>query len=176
MEYPKSHKNIVKELLDGKFMLHSDPLYQILKDNRDFYEEFFKESFNYELRFNNDFAFLLSTETNETLSRDICIFFALLSYEIDRDGRNFIEEIQYSEWDMERINQYFDNTTYLELVHSNKQLRDHDSRATFINALSRRNIIEKTTEGRFVFTAAYKVFIDFAAELAKNKVKEGATE
>lgn len=173
MDYPKSHKQIVKELLDGKFILPTEPFYQIIRENGEFYTEFFKMSFDFELRMTNDFCFLLSGESNETLSRDICIFFAILSYELDRDGRNFIEEIQFSEWDTERVDKYFDNSNYTDLINSNKQLRDHDSRKTFVNSLSRRNIVEKYSEDKFTFTLAYKLFIDFASELARNKIKEG---
>ena len=173
MDYPKSHKQIVKELLDGKFILPTEPFYQIIRENGEFYIEFFKMSFDFELRMTNDFCFLLSGESNETLSRDICIFFAILSYELDRDGRNFIEEIQFSEWDTERVDKYFDNSNYTDLINSNKQLRDHDSRKTFVNSLARRNIVDKHSEDKFTFTLAYKLFIDFASELARNKIKEG---
>jgi len=173
MDYPKSHKQIVKELLDGKFILPTEPFYQIIRENGEFYTEFFKMSFDFELRMTNDFCFLLSGESNETLSRDICIFFAILSYELDRDGRNFIEEIQFSEWDTERVDKYFDNSNYTDLINSNKQLRDHDSRKTFVNSLGRRNIVDKHSEDKFTFTLAYKLFIDFASELARNKIKEG---
>ncbi len=173
MEYPKSHKQVVKELLDGKFVLSTEPLYQVVRENSEFYTTFFKQSFDYEFRLSNDYAFLISGESNETLSRDICIFFGILCYELDRDGRNFLEEIQFSEWDSERLDRYFENSTYQELINSNKQLRDRDSRKTFINSLSRRNIVEKHAEDKFTFSAAYKVFIDFAAELAKNRIREG---
>jgi hypothetical protein len=38
--------------------------------------------------------------------------------------------------------------------------------------MARRNIIEKTAEDRFMFTPAYNVFIDFAKELAKEKMND----
>lgn len=173
MEYPKGHKHVVKELLDGKFVLPTEPLYQVIRENSEFYTQFFKESFDYELRTSNDYCFLLSGESNETLSRDICIFFGILCYELDRDGRNFIEEIQFSEWDMERLDRYFENSTYMELINSNKQLKDKDTRKTFVNSMSRRNIVNKHAEDKWTFTPAFKVFIDFAAELAKNRIREG---
>lgn len=171
MEYPKGHKHIVKDLLDGKFILPADPNYQTIRENEEFYTDFFKASFGHEMRTSGDYVFLLSSESNETLSRDICIFFAVLSYELDRDGRNFIDEIQYTEWDSERIDRYFENSTYQDLIHSNKQLQNRESRKTFVNSMARRNIVEKQGEEKFYFTAAYKLFIDFASELAKNKIK-----
>ncbi|HRE75932.1 MAG: condensin complex protein MksE [Flavobacteriales bacterium] len=173
MEYPKGHKHVVKELLDGKFVLPSEPLYQVVRENDEFYTQFFKASFDYELRTSAEYCFLISGESNEMLSRDICIFFGVLCYELDRDGRNFLDEIQFSEWDHERLDRYFENSTYAELINSNKQLRDKDSRRTFVNSLSRRNIVEKHAEDKWTFTAAHKVFIDFASELAKNRIREG---
>ena len=37
--------------------------------------------------------------------------------------------------------------------------------------MNRRNIIEKESDDTFTITAAYKVFIEFANELAKDKIK-----
>jgi len=71
MEYPKGHKHVVKELLDGKFVLPNDPLYQVIRENDEFYTKFFKESFDYELRTSNEYCFLISGESNEMLSRDM---------------------------------------------------------------------------------------------------------
>lgn len=170
MNYPIYHKQIIKDLLDGKFILSNDKLYQTLKDNDTFYEEFFAESFDYQLIIKTDYAYLVGEESNEMLSRDISIFFGVLSYELDKDGRNFLDLIQYSEFEMSAVDNYFDNSNYKELINSNKQLKDKDSRRTFFNSLNRRNIIVKTAEDKFVFTSAYKVFTEFATELAKSKI------
>lgn len=170
MEFPRYHKLIVGDLLDGKFILASDPKFVELKNNAAFYEKFFKESFGYELELKSDFGFILSNETNEQLSRDICIFFGILCYELDKDGKNFLEEIQYAEFEMEVLDNYFDNSPYAELIRNNKQLQDSESRKQFINTLSRRNIVEKGSEKKFMFTQAYKVFVDFAADFAKGKL------
>jgi hypothetical protein len=37
--------------------------------------------------------------------------------------------------------------------------------------MARRNIIFKTFEDRFTFTQAYKVFVEFAKELALKRIK-----
>lgn len=172
MEYPKHHKDIVEDLMAGKFLLSSAKHFESLKENEAFYVEFFKESFDYTLNANNDFAYVISPETQETLSRDISIFFAILCYEMDRDGRNFLDQIQYSEFEMEEVDRMFENSSFIDLILSNKQLKDADSRRTLLNAMSRRHIIEKVTEDRFTFSSAYKVFIEFAIELAKSRSKE----
>lgn len=172
MEYPKNHKDIVEDLMAGKFILPSAKYFESLKESETFYSEFFKESFNYTLTVTNDYAYVISPETQETLSRDISIFFAILCYELDRDGRNFLDLIQYSEFEMEEIDRMFENSSFIDLILSNKQLKDTDARRTLINAMNRRNIVDKVTEDRFTFTSAYKVFIEFAIELAKSRSKE----
>jgi len=174
MEFPNHHRQIVEDLMTGKFVLPQERTFEILKDNEDSYKYFFKASFNYELRMTQDYAYVVSDESHEMLSRDICIFMSLLSYELDRDGQNFLERIQFSEFEVEEIENLFTNSSYIDLILSNKQLKDADSRKNFINTMNRRNIIEKTAENRFVFTSAHKFFMDFATDIVKfeNAEKE----
>jgi hypothetical protein len=172
MEFPNHHRQIVEDLISGKFVLPTERTYTVLKENEQSYTYFFKASFNYELRLTQDFAYLVSDESNEMLSRDVCIFIALLSYELDRDGKNFLERIQFSEFEFEEIENYFVNSSYIDLILSNKQLKDTDSRKNFINTMNRRNIIEKTGDNRFVFTSAHKFFMDFAADIVKYENAE----
>lgn len=170
MTYSKSHRPIVEELMAGKFILAGEKSFEDLKNNENFYVAFFNESFGYDLIVKNEFAYLVSNESAETLSRDICIFFAILSYELDRDGKNFIDLIRYSEFEFQEIDAYFENSTYIDLIHSNKQLRDTEARKNLVNSMARRNILEKIGEDRFTFTPAHRVFIDFAREFAKGKM------
>ena len=170
MEFPRYHKNIVSDLLDGKFILASDAKFTELKNNEEFYQGFFKESFGFDLELKTDYAFILSNETNEQMSRDICIFFGVLCYELDKDGKNFLEEIQYAEFELDRLDNYFENSSYIDLIRDNKQLHDRETRKMFLNTLGRRNIIEKASENKFSFTQAYKVFVDFAMDFAKGKL------
>lgn len=171
MEYSRYHKTIVQELLDGKFLLQNEPSFMDLKEKEDFYHTFFKASFGYELRVSAEYAYLVSGDTNEMLSRDVCIFFAILCYELDRDGKNFVDELNYAEFEVETIEAYFKNSAYTDLINANKQLKDKEVRRNFINMLNRRHIIEKNGEDKFVFTPAYKVFVDFAKELAKKRME-----
>ena len=75
---------------------------------------------------------------------------------------------------MEEIENLFTNSSYIDLILSNKQLKDADSRKNFVNTMNRRNIIEKTAENKFVFTSAHKFFMDFATDIVKfeNAEKE----
>lgn len=175
MNYSKYHRQIVEDLMAGKFILSQDKIFEELKNNENFYTEFFLKSFGYDLLLRQDFAYLVSDDSGEMLSRDVCIFFAILCYEMDRDGKNFLDLIQYAEFEVEQVENYFENSTYIDLIQSNKQLRDPETRKNLINTMARRNIIEKINEERFVFTQAYKVFIEFAREFAKGKMNQAET-
>lgn len=171
MEYPRYHKDITADLLDGKFILATDAKFIELKNNAEFYGKFFKDTFGFYLDIKSDYAYLISEDTQEMLSRDICVFLGLLCYELDKEGKNFLEEVQYAEFDFDYVDQLFDNSSYTDLILNNNQLKNADARRQFYNTLSRRNIIDKSnSEKRFSFTPAYKVFMDFAKNFAKGKL------
>ncbi|MEY4111146.1 MAG: hypothetical protein RLZZ46_1501 [Bacteroidota bacterium] len=174
MTYSKYHRLIVEELMSGKFILAGEKSFEDLKNNENFYVSFFSESFGFDLIVKNEFAYLVSTDSAEMLSRDICIFFALLSYELDRDGKNFMDLIRYAEFEFSEVDAYFENSTFIDLIHSNKQLRDTESRKNLVNSMARRNILEKIGEDRFTFTPAHRVFIDFAREFAKGRMAQAS--
>ena len=170
MVYPSNHRQIVEELMGGKFILSNEAHFNSLKENDTFYTEFFKISFDLDLNLKTEYAFLLSKETQQNFSRDMSIFIAILCYELDRDGRNFMEALDFNEFTFEEVDRYFDNSSFIDLIESNKSLREPDARRTLINGMHRRNIVNKNFEDRFSFTQAYKVFVDFAKELALKRM------
>ena len=170
MVYPSNHRQIVEELMGGKFILSNEAHFNSLKENDEFYTEFFKISFDLDLNLKTEYAFLLSKETQENFSRDVSIFIAILCYELDRDGRNFMEALDFNEFTFEEVDRYFDNSSFIDLIESNKSMREPDARRTLINGMHRRNIVNKNFEDRFSFTQAYKVFVDFAKELALKRM------
>jgi len=176
MDFPRYHKAIVGDLLDGKFILATDAKFIELKNNADFYGKFFKETFDFYLDIKSDYAYLISEETMEMLSRDICIFIGLLCYELDKEGKNFLDEIQYAEFDSEMIDNLLDNSSYTDLIMNNNQLKNSESRKQFLGTLNRRNIIDRNSDKKFTFTPAYKVFMDFAKNFAKGKLATTGTE
>jgi len=105
--YPDKHKEIVTSLMEGKFVTVEDLLFETIKKNEEFYISFFENSFGFELIVNQDFYYLVSNETNENTSRDISIFFSILGYELDKNGKNFLEELNYSEFHIDEIIEYF---------------------------------------------------------------------
>jgi len=176
IEYPKYHYDIVKSLLDGKFILFPGKLYKTVLEgeNKEFYTDFFKESFDYELIVETEYLYLISDNTDEKTSRDIMTFISILSYEIDKEGKNFFDELNSSFFNLERINQYFDNShSWHEIIKASKQISSPESRKSLIyNTMLKRNIIERIGDN-FQFTKAHKVFLNFALELTKidDKVK-----
>lgn len=176
MDFPRYHKQIVGDLLDGKFILATDAKFIELKNNTDFYGKFFKDTFDFYLDIKSDYAYLISEETMEMLSRDICIFIGLLCYELDKEGKNFLEEIQYAEFDYDMIDNLLDNSSYIDLIQNNNQLKNSESRRQFLGTLNRRNIIDRNSDKKFTFTPAYKVFMDFAKNFAKGRLNASVEE
>lgn len=174
MEYPDKHRQIVEELMSGRFILARESHFEELKKNEiEFYAPFFLKSFGHKLIISQEYAYLVSEDTDENISRDISIFFAILCYELDKQGKNFLDELRYSEYSFEEVNLLFENSSYVDLIHTNKQLKDVDSRRRLLfTTMKNKNIIEKISEDKFYFTPAYKVFIDYAKNLAESKETE----
>jgi len=174
MEYPNKHKQIVEDLMNGRFILSTEPHFEELKKNEiEFYTPFFQKSFGHKLIITQEYAYLISQETDENISRDISIFFAIFCYETDKEGKNFLDGLQYSEHSFDDINTLFENSSFIDLIQTNKQIKDVDARRRLLfNTMNKKNIIEKINDDKFTFTSAYKVFIEFAEELAKTKTKE----
>ena len=178
MEFPEKHKQIVEELMNGRFILSRENHFNELKKNEpDFYTPFFMKSFGYKLIMTQEYAYLISDDTDENISRDISIFFAILCYELDKQGDNFLDGLQYSEYSFEEVNLLFENSSYIDLIHTNKQLKDVDSRRRLLfTTMKNKNIIEKISDDKFYFTPAYKVIIDYAKQLAESKTSENNGE
>lgn len=173
MEYPEQHRQIVEDLMNGRFILPREKHFEELSKKNDFYTLFFKISFGYNLLITKEYAYLVSDDTDENISRDISIFFAILCYELDKHGKNFLDGLQYAEYSLEEVNKLFENSVYIDLIRTNKQLKDYDTRRKLLfNTMNKKNIIEKINDDKFYFTPAYKVFIDFAKELAESKIIE----
>jgi len=170
--YPDKHKEIVTSLMEGKFITVEDFLFETIKKNEDFYINFFETSFDFEIIGNQYFYYLVSNDTNENTSRDISIFFSILCYELDKDGKNFLEELNYSAFHLDEILEYFKNSSWLDVIKTNKQLNTDDSLKRHIGTMVKRNIAVKQNNDRYSFTKAHKLFIDFAKDLVKDDKNE----
>lgn len=170
--YPDKHKEIVTSLMEGKFVTVEDLLFETIKKNEEFYITFFENSFGFELIVNQDFYYLVSNETNENTSRDISIFFSILCYELDKNGKNFLEELNYSEFHIDEIIEYFNNSSWTDVIKANKQLNNDENLKRHIGTMVKRNIAVKQSNDRYSFTKAHKLFIDFAKDLIKDDKNE----
>lgn len=170
--YPDKHKEIVTSLMEGKFITVADLLFELIKKNEDFYVEFFEKSFGFELIGNHDYYYLISSDTNENTSRDFSIFFSILCYKLDKDGKNFLEELNYSEFHIDEIIEYFKNSSWSDVIKANKQLNNEESLKRHIGIMVKRNIAVKQNNERYSFTKAHKLFIDFAKDLIKDDQSE----
>jgi hypothetical protein len=159
--------------MDGRFITIDEFYFDILKENQDFYVEFFDKSFGFELKNTQEFYYLISDETNENTSRDISIFLSILCYELDKDGKNFMDELGFSDFHIDEIVEYITNSTWADVVKANKQLNNVDSIKRLVGStMVKRNISIKHTDDKFSFTKAYKLFIDFARELIKTEIND----
>lgn len=171
--YPSKHKQIVTSLMDGRFITIDESYFDILKENQDFYVEFFDKSFGFELKNTQEFYYLISEETNENTSRDISIFFSILCYELDKDGKNFMDELRFSDFVIDEIIDYIKNSSWTDVVKANSQLNDADRIKRLVGStMVKRNIAIKHSDDKYSFTKAYKQFIDFARELIKTGINE----
>lgn len=176
--YPEKHKEIVTSLMDGKFITVDDFLFETIKkdNNEEFYTKFFAGSFGFQFVGNHDYYYLVSDETNENTSRDISIFFSILCYELDKDGKNFLEELNYSEFHIDEIIGYFRSSSWIEIIKANKQLNNDENIKRLIGTMVKRNIAVKQGNDRYSFTKAHKLFIDFAKDLIKDDSNQSIVE
>jgi hypothetical protein len=168
--YPNRHQEIVTSLLDGKFITVDDRNFDIVKENQAFYFDFFDKSFGIELKGTHNFYHLISQETSEKTSRDISIFFSIFCYELDKNGKNFIDELNYSDFHIDEIIEYLKNSSWAEVIKANKQLNSEDSIKKLIGTtMVKRNIAVETSDNKYAFTKAYKLFINFAKDLINTE-------
>jgi hypothetical protein len=171
--YPSEHKEIVKELLDGKFILYSDKLFSVIQDNKDFYEYFFQQSFEYNLDVRSEFIFLTSKTTTERDTRDFTIFLSLYCRELELEGQKFREQIDFATHCVEDVWKTINNSTKKEII-DNTAIAGTKGIQDFINFLkrwNRKNVINLTGNS-FKFTKAVNLFFEFAVNVANEKLKK----
>jgi len=171
MKYPEFHQQIVTTLLEGKFITQTDDLFYQLKKEEEFYVNFFKSSFGFDLHAQQEFYYLISNETNETTSRNFSIFFSILCFELDKQGKNFIDELNEHEFSLVDFVEIFNHSTWQEVIKINPQLNSEEGLKSIMNQMMRRNIVQQTKSNTYQFTKAYLVFIDFARSLVRSNEK-----
>lgn len=168
--YPSDHKEIVSNLLDGKFIIYPNPIFAIIQTLEDEYKMFFKESYGFELNIDSEFAYLSSNEVTEKRTRDFTLFLAMLCRELDYSGKNFRDLIELATFDIIETEQLLKQSSKWEILEKTS-VANFDS---FIDTWHKKNVL-KRTGNQFKFTKAVKLFLEFAINVSNAKLKEQQT-
>ena len=176
LPFPNQHKEITQQLLNGKFILQNDELYTPIHKDSIMYADFFNRTFDYELVVTSEYAYLKSTNEKDKNSRDFLIFLALLCRELDKDGKDFKEEIESESFLVEDISTFLSESSKKREIIENTSIVNNKGEidlVTFLNEWQRRNVIQYVGNNKikFRFTKAVGLFFDFAAILANQKLK-----
>lgn len=166
MTFPTEHYPIVKALLnEGRFLLEGEPAFLCLREQQDYYEAFFWESFRLRLVVNTEYALLQNSRDTDNLSRAICIFLAVFCYELDHTSNNLLENLAFDAFSIDEWEDRFEQSAYQHVLEATEHLRDKAQRRRFYQNLQRRFIIHLDGDDTFRFTAAHRYFLDFARDL-----------
>jgi len=171
MNYPTEHKQIVSNLLDGKFVIYPNPLFVKTQEQSEDYKEFFSESFGYELKIETEYAYLVSDKNSEKGTRDFVLFLAVLCRELDYSGKNFREQIELGTFDIVETEQLLRQSSKWEILEKTSVANSKGSFEGFLNTWSYKNVLTKFDK-QFKFTKAVKLFLEFAVNVANAKMKE----
>ncbi len=165
--YPNEHKEIISQLLDGRFIIYPNPMFAVIQTQEEDYKEFFKESYVFELNFDSEFAYLSSNEVTEKRTRDFTLFLAMLCRELDYSGKNFRDSIELATFDIVDTEKLLKQSSKWEIIEKTS-VANFDS---FIDTWHKKNVL-KRTGNQFKFTKAVKLFFEFAVNVANAKLKE----
>ncbi len=160
MNYPDKHHQIVKDLLNGKFILQGQDLYKIIDEQEEFYKQFFEESFKYELIKTSKLLYLHSNDTNETFSRNMMLVLSVLvdNLNVNRKDLSSI----YQEYKITDIEKIIKNSSY------KKVCRNTPIEALIEKCVKRNIATSNQAYGTFKFTNAIEVFLEEAKNIAKS--------
>ena len=161
MNYPDKHYQIVKDLLDGKFILQEQGLYRIIDKNEEFYKDFFNESFKYELIKTSKFLYLRSNDTNEKFSRNMMLVLSVLVDNLNVDCKN-LSDI-YQDYKIVNIENIIKNSSY------QKVCRNIPIESLIKNDCVKRNVVRFNQNfDTFKFTNAVDIFLEEAKCIANK--------
>jgi hypothetical protein len=176
MQYPKEHKEIVNDLLDGKFILQNEANYSVLtaSEYSDDYKTFFEMSFGFDLVIDAEFAYLSSREKQKDKpARDFLIFLSVFCRELALEGKNFRTCIEQDTFDVDDIEQTLKQSVKWELLEKTSAAQPRD----FLKRWKNKNVISfiGNNNNRFKFTSAVKVFLNAAEEIARLKMSDSVS-
>jgi len=160
LNYPEKHYEIVQNLLNGKFILQGQEVYDILVPNYDFYKIFLKKSFKYDLVKTSEVIYLASDNTSEKFSRNLMLILAILVDNINLQGKDLYEEL-YKNYKIQDIEVIIKNSSYKSVC------RNISIESLIKNDCQKRNIISYNNDyDTFQFTSAINIFLEQAKEIA----------
>lgn len=165
--YPPEHREILSNLLDGRFLIYPDPLFTALHKDDEDYREFFKESYGFDLKIEPEYAYLTSNDVTEKRTRDFTLFLAIFSRELDYSGKNFREAIQLGSFNVSETEEMLKQSSKWEILEKTS-VANFDS---FIDAWNKKNVLKRNGD-HFKFTKAVDLFLEFAVNIAKAKLNE----
>jgi hypothetical protein len=152
---PKIHKKIVENLLKGVFItLNSDTYESILKYQK-WYEEFFKYSFDIELKYQYEVFYLIRLDGGSSITKRILTTIAILMYELNNKGIEPVRAIRDETFKIDVVNGYISESVQFSNF-SEKNRVD----SSFIGKLERLGLVTKIDDNRFMFTRAIEVFLN----------------
>lgn len=171
MTYPPHHYQIVKALFaEGRFLLEGEAAFLSLRENKDFYSEFFQVSFHLELTVTADYALLKSSKDSDNVARSICIYLAILCYELDHQDGNLLETLAYDTFSISEWEERFEQSSYYNVMEATDKLRNVNQRQKFYQLLARRGLIQRSGDDHFQFTPAHRYFLAYARDLNMREV------
>lgn len=165
--YSIEQKEIVSQLLDGRFIIYPNPMFSVIQTQEDEYKEFFKESYGFDLKIDSEFVYLSSNEVTEKRTRDFTLFLAMLCRELDYSGKNFRDSIELATFDIADTEKLLRQSSKWEILEKTS-IADFDK---FVGTWHTKNVL-KRTGNQFKFTKAVKLFFEFAVNVANAKLKE----
>lgn len=160
MNYPNKHYQIVKDLLDGKFILQEQDLYRIIDDQGEFYKQFFEESFKYKLIKTSTLLYLRSNDTSEKFSRNMMLVLSVLVDALNVNSED-LSRI-YQDYQIADIEKIIKNSSY------QKVCRNISIEQLISNDCVKRNIVKLDKNyNTFKFTNAIDIFLAEARDIAK---------
>ena len=158
--YPEKHFEIVKNLLNGKFILHNEDLFEIISNNLEFYIDFFQKSYDYELVKNTEVIYVVSSITSEKFSRNIMLVLAVISWEFNREGKNIYTELE-NKHTIRGIEELIKKSSFKD------SCRGINIDKLFKDAASRNLVLILDNEKSIKFTNAINIFLEAAKEIAE---------
>lgn len=161
---PEIHRKIVENLLRGAFIPLSGDIYETILKYKKWYEQFFKYSFDIELKYQHEVFYLIRLDGGSSITRRILTTIAILMYELNNKGIESVRAIRAEIFKIDTVNSYItESVQFSNFAEKNKV----DS--SFIGKLERLGLVKKIDDNRFMFTGAIEVFLNEFDDI-KNEV------